>query len=580
MRNGIAGLIAAALVWSGPYDAWAADVPVEAPDSCAATDAPPGPDVVPAPPPDKEPQDPSQVVFAVRQYYVEGNTILESERLNDIFSPFLGPAQHVSDVEHARTAIEGAYREAGYPTVIVVVPEQTIEDGLVRLTVVESTLDAVFVTGNRYVSAERILSKLPSLHSGVLLHEPTVLKELDAVNANPDRQVAPILTPGHDPGTVNLELKVHDRLPLHGSLEWNNRGTPNSPRQRLNASIQYNNLFDRDHSLTVQTTQSPQRLGTVEVYALNYAVPLAEPGNLVTAYIARSNSGSVLDGAELGGISVTGNATVVGARYFFSPASSGPARHQVSVGADYKRLGKSEAEFPTLGGALISSPVTYAPLSLAYTGSRPDASGVTKLSAALRGNISGVVPGGSRKDFAGDPADPINKPGNRQGSTGTFWVLQVSADRSQRLPGGFSVAGTVDGQVANEPLISAEQYFAGGVESVRGYLENESQGDNAVRWSLEVFSPAVSTGMLPPTVKDALQVTVFYDAALQWLLSGPGGLPPGQLGHHGLAGEGVSARWAITDFVQARLDHAWALRNGPMTGQWDRRVHASLKVLF
>ncbi|MEI9898608.1 MAG: ShlB/FhaC/HecB family hemolysin secretion/activation protein [Chthoniobacter sp.] len=49
----------------------------------------------------------------------------------------------------------------------------------------------------------------------------------------------------------------------------------------------------------------------------------------------------------------------------------------------------------------------------------------------------------------------------------------------------------VQGQIANEPLVSAEQFSAGGLSSVRGYLEGEVPGDNAIIGSIELRSPSL-----------------------------------------------------------------------------------------
>ena len=45
------------------------------------------------------------------------------------------------------------------------------------------------------------------------------------LNRNPDFKVSPVLSPAREIGLVDVELKVKDEFPLHGSLEVNNRGT-------------------------------------------------------------------------------------------------------------------------------------------------------------------------------------------------------------------------------------------------------------------------------------------------------------------------------------------------------------------
>ena len=50
------------------------------------------------------------------------------------------------------------------------------------------------------------------LDTNILLNTEWFQPELDLANANPDRQIYPVISPGLDPGTSDLTLKVKDRL--------------------------------------------------------------------------------------------------------------------------------------------------------------------------------------------------------------------------------------------------------------------------------------------------------------------------------------------------------------------------------
>lgn len=522
---------------------------------------------------------PPEQTFAINGFQVEGNTVLPSKKVDKIISVHTGPNRRFSDVEAARAELEAAYHEAGYPTVLVIVPEQTIEGGIIKLQVVESKLGQIEIVGNRHFLQRYILDRLPSLRPGAILYEPTVMAELNRLSSNPDLKITPVLSVGETPGTVDLKLQVEDRLPLHASLEWNNRGTPNTPRQRLSGTIQYNNLFDRDHIITLQTTQTPQDWGAVAVYSLSYVIPFSQD-QMIAVYGAVSKSNSVLAGAVVsivgGELNVAGDAVIIGGRYIFPLSTS----DQLSLGVDYKRLGKNEATFPgEFGTALITNRVYYTPMSVAYTGSRFDENGTTRFSASVRGYIAGMVPGGDEEDFGGSNDDPIGMPGNRKGSTGTFAVFQAGVERSQPLPKGFLLSGKLDGQVSTEPLISAEQYFAGGIDTVRGYRENEALGDDAIHWMLDLFTPPLGEYLpeaVPAVLKKNVRLTAFYDAA--YLFSKE--IPQGQLDHQGLTGMGFGIRLGLTDYIQVRLDQAWAFRDGPVTREMAAYTHFLVRGAF
>ena len=532
------------------------------------------------------PQNPADVIFAVTEYRVEGNTVLPAEKIKEIVSPYIGPERRVKDVDKVRQDLEKAYRDAGYPTVLVIVPEQTVEQGVVRLKVIESVLGKVSMTGNRYFSTARLLEVLPSLRPGNLLYEPQILKELDHINSHQDLNVTPILQKGEEPGTVNLELKVIDRLPLHGSLELNSEGTPNTPMYHLNLSVQYTGFITPNRSMSLQTTQTPQHFGDVQLYMANYFTPLQWAGQSLALYAAASNSISALNGSVLtvvqqgGGIGISGNAIVFGARYIVSATPSQTTNHQLSLGVDVKLLAQNDLAAGPGATVVASDAVNYMPLSVSYSGLMTDGFGMNKFSATLRGNIAGILPLDDKEAFGGDPSDPYNEPGNRVGATGTFGVFQAGLERTLNLREGLLFSMRADGQTATEPLIPAEQYAAGGVGSggvgtVRGYWQNEVLGDNAFRWTVEMTTPPF-TKLFPATVKEDLRMRVYYDRAYLWLKSAL----PGQKDYFALEGAGFGLQLTLTNHIQARLDQAWALRAATVTRKGDDFTHFSVQMTF
>ncbi|BCA57070.1 conserved exported protein of unknown function [Nitrospira sp. KM1] len=526
-----------------------------------------------------QPESDDHVTFTIKDFFVQGNNLLPPERIDSLLEPFIGKSRRFNDIEKARATLEQAYRELGYPTIAVTVPEQTVEFGIITLTVTEGRLKTIDVTDNWWFSSAYIKNKLPAVKPGALLHEPTVLKQLDTLNANPDLKVVPVLKTSDNPEQLNLELKAKDRPPLHGKVELNNRGVPTTPRLRLNAAVQYTNLFDADHAITLQTSQTPQDWGAVEVYSGNYYIPFGASEHQLVFYGATARSRAQLDSSPIptgGGLDIIGNSTIAGFRYQFPLGMTGSLRHQLSVGVDYKHLGRSNAELPGTGiSVTATNPLTYTPASLGYTGLARDEQGYTKLTATTRGYIAGIMPEGDKDHFAGDPNDPLETPGFRKGSSGSFIVVQGGIERYQVLPGDFGLTAKADGQWVNEPVVPTEQYFAGGMESVRGYREFEAVGDNAAHATIEAVSPALNKLPLEH-VSRSLRFVAFYDTAYLWIRQPV----PGQVGHWYLQGTGVGFRLTVSDYLRFRYDAAWTLNSGPFTPAGSYYGHFSLEAVF
>jgi hemolysin activation/secretion protein len=495
----------------------------------------------------------------------------------------------LSDTESARSDLEKAYHAAGYPTVVVMLPEQTIDAGVVKLQVLEGRLVNITVTGNEHYDRFNIRGKLPSLQPGALIYEPTFVKELGAVNGNPDLKVAPVLKPGTEPGTVDLELKVKDRLPVHGKLEADNRGPITTPQNRLVTEIQHTNVFGGDEILTVNTVQTPTDWGAVQNYGMSFVYPVKWPDHLLAVYASYSEANSVLAGSAIsvgggGNIAIAGNAIIAGFRYILPLFSGGENTHQLSVGVDYKRLEPTNATFSDGGTAVVLSRVQYTPASVAYTGFYPDRLGLTKLALSAKGYVAGTIPGGAEEDFAKNPTD-FNHPGQRQGSTGTFAVLQGGLDRAQPLPGGFVLALHADGQWGSQPLIPAEGYFAGGFDTVRGYQQFQAIGDNAVRGRAELTTPelfAIPIDRIWQRRRSSdytirVKLAAFYDAAQLWVQQAPAG----QTSQFRLEGVGGGIRVKFPkDVGQLIIDQGFALRDTAITKHGDSFVHFSVGLAF
>src|SRR5262245_29817787 len=103
-----------------------------------------------------------QSKFDVFEFRVLGNDVLPQIEVERAVYPFLGPDKSLQDVEAARVALETTYKNKGYGTVFVDIPEQNVENGIVRLRVTEGKLDRIRVQGATYVSAKEIRERLPA----------------------------------------------------------------------------------------------------------------------------------------------------------------------------------------------------------------------------------------------------------------------------------------------------------------------------------------------------------------------------------------------------------------------------------
>jgi len=504
--------------------------------------------------------DEGTAVFEIRAFELAGNSIFSAEKLRETVAPFTGTGKTSADVEKARDAIEKFYHDAGYPAVLVNIPEQTIKDGIVKLQVIESRIGRVTITGNRYFTMDKIMKDLTSFRPGEILYLPKVQKEIGQLNRNQDFKVEPVMAPGEEPGTINVELKVEDRLPLHGSVELNNRASHDTKSLRLNTMLRYDNLWQKEHSITIQYQTAPQDTSQVETVSGSYVLPAPwDKDHQLALYGIWSDS----DTAFGEGFRVVGKGNIFGARYVIPLSPYKLYVHNVTLGLDYKSF-KESLGFTTESGAETHTPVSYLPLSFAYSASLQDEwEGMTQFSGGLNLSFRGLV------------SDEREFEAKRYKGMANYLYATAGIQRNQKLPRGMGLFIKVDGQVSDQPLIANEQYTAGGMESVRGYMESEAAGDYAVHGTVE-FSFPDPFDKLGIGKWFQMSPYLFYDMA-SLIVKDP---LPGQDRSIKLDGAGAGLRGSITKYVEYELDWAVALDATDRTPRNDNRVYFKLKSLF
>ncbi len=493
--------------------------------------------------------------FDVLEFRVEGNTVLPVQRIERAVYPFLGEQRTVADVESARVALEAAYRDAGYGTVVVDTPEQKIVDGVVTLQVLEAPVARLRVVGARYYSQGRILDKVPGLAEGEVPNFKEVGTQLATVNRSADRRVTPLLRPGKTAGTTEVDLTVEDKLPLHGSLELNNQYSADTSKSRLVAALRYDNLWQREHSIGVQAQVSPEDTSQVKVFSGTYTVPTGS--GLLVASAIRSDSNTV---ASVGGVSVFGRGNIYGLRNIILLDGSETVSRTLTLGIDYKDFKESVSVGANEG---FDTPIHYLPLSANYTTSLGDKQGSWQFGGGLTFAIRGLA--SNEEQFAD----------KRYLAQSNFAILKFDAARVQSLGQGLSLYGKLEGQLSDQALISNEQFVAGGVDSVRGYLEATAVGDKALRGTLELRSDNVAPEDWGGWVSD-LRGHAFIEGAGLWL-NNP---LPGQDSRFGLLSTGFGLRVRARDVASFSFDLGWPLRDGGTVKKGDLRVHASGVVEF
>jgi len=419
--------------------------------------------------PQTQPAPPSRI--DIFEYNVLGVTKLSAVEVEQTVYPWLGEARTPEDVEAARVALEKLYQKRGYQTVSVMVPQQRVADATVVIQVVEGKVGRLRIHGSRYFDHNTIKERVPSVAEGEVPDFDAFTREMVTLNQSADCRVTPALRAGVTPGTVDVDLNVEDHSPLHGSLELNNRYSANTTQTRLNGALSYSNLWQLGHVIGGSFQVAPENPDDAKVYSGYYMVPI--PDTPVKMMLQGTKQDS--DVSTLSAFDVAGRGETVGLQAIVVLPSTETYTHTFTAGMDYKHY--EELLSLSQGATATNTPITYYPIALGYSGSLIEKRAMTQVNGSVNFSARGM--GSSTKEFD-------NK---RYNSTGSYIYFRGDISQTRDVVDDIQLFGKIQGQVSNAPLISSEEFGAGGLGTVRGYLESEAMGDNAIVGTFELRTP-------------------------------------------------------------------------------------------
>ncbi len=509
--------------------------------------------------------------FFIAALDVVGATILPPAEIERLVYQFTGPDKSGQDVDAARKAIQDAYSAKGYEAVIVDIPTQEtalFQQGIVQIRVNESPVGTVQVVEARHHGEGRIRADLPSLQEGRPLDLKTLQSELADANRFPDRTVSPAFKPGKEPGSIDVELKVQDSLPIHASAELNNDNSPSTTDLRASGSVRYSNLFGAGHTLSASAIVAPRAPRESKVFSGSYLAPFIGTPWSILVYGYNSNSNV----AALGGTNVLGDGYQIGLRAIYRLPTKSTSQ-SVSFGVDYKDFNQ---EIFVGGVNAGTTPINYLPLVVEYNFARGgeytqfDASlgmtaGIRAIKKVRQICTAGQVICTPVDQFQDKAVDSIEN----------FFRLNVGVNYQYSTKSDIIFKAGLNGQLADTHLVSNEQFGLGGSSSVRGYYQSEAVADNGVGGSLEIQSPSLAT--IFGTYVDELRFFGFVDAGYTYLL---GRLPTDQANDFTLVGAGGGLRIRLLGHLSGNVIAGVPLVAGPVSKKGDPRVTFQIKSEF
>lgn len=440
---------------------------------------------------------PNELGFTLTDITFSGGEDLPSAGLEDIWRPFIGQWMTLSDLEALRFRLTQHYVDQGYiNSGVVFEPDQDLRDGVLALRIVSGRLSAIRVTGQGRLRPGYLSKRLSRGDTEpfnrdqlqerfrLLLDDPLI----DQLNGG--------LRPGTKPGSAVLDLDVTRARPWELYLRTDNNRPPSTGAERLYLGGALHNPAGFGDRLDAYLGIGYQGHG--HEGSLSYSIPLNAADTRAFVRLERSDASLIEQPLDELDIESETTRAAVGLRH---PLLRDLSR-RLELGLQFN-WGRNETTLLGLPFSFSEGSVdgesTVSALRFSQDYSQRDPHQAYALHSVLSLGV--------------DAFDATVHEDGTPDSEFISWLIQGQYVRKLNTHGTQLIARGA-AQFASERLLALEQFAVGGLNSVRGYRENEQVGDNGYTATLELRHPLWSkqTG----NTRHQLQLALFTDLGAAW----------------------------------------------------------------
>ncbi len=186
----------------------------------------------------------------VNSVEVSPSQILSKEDVNAVVQPLIGKNVYVSDLKAAVEQINRMYANKGFVTARAFLPEQSVDNGHIRIELVESKVGNVTVEDNRWTT-DNFIKKRIHPKEGELFDIVELERDIMDFNRyNEGVNLTANLKAGQTEGTTDIELKAHERFPFHLTAMMDNAGRYTTGKIRGGVMLSADSLFHQRDKLS------------------------------------------------------------------------------------------------------------------------------------------------------------------------------------------------------------------------------------------------------------------------------------------------------------------------------------------
>ncbi|MBD2341697.1 ShlB/FhaC/HecB family hemolysin secretion/activation protein [Calothrix sp. FACHB-156] len=503
------------------------------------------------PPPVTSPTSPSElpVKIQIKKIDILGSTIFTTEQLQDKVEEFINKEVTFEELLAIRTAITKLYTDKGYTTSGAFLPPQDLTDGVVKIQVVEGAIEKIAIKGLSHLKTSYIRDRI-----GLATHPPINLRRIEEalqlLQINPlISSVQANLSAGTAPGLSVLTLNLKEAPVFTYAIQVDNNESASVGEIKGTALVAHQNLLGIGDRFSAEYSAT----AGIDRYSVRYEVPLNPHDGTLSVRFEKSHN------------------EIVEARFVELGINSDA--ETFSIGLRQPLIRNLTSEF-ALGFAVdLRQSRTFIYKDTPFSFSLGTENGKSRVTV-LRFNQDWVERStnqvlAARSQFSLG-LDAFDATVNDSGTDGRFFSWTGQFQWIRALAEDTILITRIGMQLSPDSLLPLEQFSIGGVDTVRGFRQNERVADNGIVGSIELRLPVVRdrNGI------GIIQFAPFFDIGTAWnhKLEVPS--------PHTLAGLGLGLVWQYKSMFAASLNWAISLNSINDIGNslQDNGIYFSLRL--
>lgn len=465
---------------------------------------------------------PEQII--VKDFNVVGSSVFTKQELNQAVKSYRNRPLTLPELFQVRSNITKLYTEKGYVSSGAYIPPQELNNGKVKVVVLEGKLEAINVSGTENLSPEYVSSRIETA-AGEPINVDSLLSALQLLRLDPlIDNVSAELSAGIHPGTSLLDIKVQEADVFNVTTSFNNSRSPSIGTNQRGVGINHGNLlgFGDQFNFEYANTEGS------DAFDFAYGFPInAKNGTIKTAF--GTNSNDVIEDP-------------------FTPLDIESKSRYYELSLRQPLRLQPNQEFALGMSFTRTESETFFGNERFFLSRGANDDGETKISAVrlfqefVNRNDQEVLAFRSQFSVGVDVFNPtINGDGEPDS---TFFAWRGQSQWVRRLDEDFLFLLRGDAQLSGGQLVPLEQFRVGGVSSARGYRQDLSLGDSGLFASAELRIPVLRFQRFDGLV----QIAPFFDIGTVW---NSGDV---EISNATLPSLGVGLNFSLGSNFNARLD--------------------------